>query len=52
LVQVTEPLDANPQTYPSKEFILSRENLNQYSKSFKETNHSRSMKEISPNVQY
>lgn len=32
-IQMTEPLDANHQTYPSKEFILSRESVSQGSKS-------------------
>jgi hypothetical protein len=33
LIQITEPLDMNPATYPSKEFILSRENLGSNNKS-------------------
>lgn len=35
LIQITEPLDVNSQTYPSKEFILSRESTNHHSKSYK-----------------
>lgn len=27
IVQITEPLDLNPQSFPSKEFVLSRESL-------------------------